>query len=561
MELNLLPVEKNIHPLKAFFIKGENPMLWVKEIERMELSLSSLKVYALPGLTPDSVWGCLVEGKLPARDLLGKNVPAQSIESILYIPEKTQVFPPLQSGEIGLLLKNKIHAFHPQFGLVELEEALNWRLLLQVPLVDELNISIPSATTFIPDRIKSYQVKTASPEESLQSLEKNFPKQQKFPDKPLNFTEKIKLHFYKWLLGNKEEERGGINEIKKGFLKRLSEKRKAAMELTLEELEKRNKKVVDRLLEMLKKDPERALKYAMPLDNDGVSRGGAAGVFNLEKLWSNFSLFGSYSDRGGGAAISAIAMARLQTQYTQTAQELINKGDYRKAAFIHLKLLRNPFSAAEALVKGELYSEAAAVYLKHCNNKFKAAECYENGNMIDEAIKLYKELGIDEKVGDLYVKKGEQSTAIVYYNKVVDDYKQNNHFISASFIYKIKLNDLPAAQQTLMEGWNSNKDSFNCIQLYLANIENEKDRWKVISNLYQKDIKEEKYNEFLQVLKSQIEKDPIFTKEAEDLAYEIISKQILTDPSAVNSLPSFNKKDKQLKKDIIRFKVGVGGAK
>src|SRR5690606_12145948 len=124
-----------------------------------------------------------------------------------------------------------------------------------------------------------------------------------------------------------------------------------------------------------------------------------------------------------------------------TAHTLIKQKEFHQAAFVYLKLLRNPALAAQALEVGNHFQEAATLYLQNGGNKSKAAECYEKGHMIAEAIELYKELKENEKVGDLFVRIGNRPEANFYYEKVVENYIEKEQYVKGSLIYKHKMND------------------------------------------------------------------------------------------------------------------------
>lgn len=573
MELKLKPSDKNLFPLGAILIKGSSVAAWLSEMQSMKLQLAAVTVYPLPGLAANAVWGCLVTGRFEKNRIdPGRNVFCQSIFNQLYIPDRSVLYPTLSAEEITKLFHGKPHFLHPEIGLVELEEAVNWDGVVQMPEMVSMQVQLPVPTPFIPSQIKTFQVKALTPEEALQSFEgANFPSGQKFKDKPLNPFEKAKLFLYRQLFskGNKEGEGGDAKATEsKPFLSHLEKLRKwlsgkesnwtSKLQEDFEQLEKRNQKHLDRLLDMLKKDPAEALKYALPLDNEGTGRGGFGGSFNLEKRWLNFSLFENFGGFGGGggtAVLSGDAYSRLHQQYTEAAQALIKQKDYRKAAFVYLKLLKNPYQAAQTLEQGHLYSEAAAVYLKHNNNKVKAAECFEKGAIYSSAIDLHKEMGNDEKVGDLYLLLHKKKEAFVHYRKVVDAYTVNHQYLKAALLFRNKMEDEAEAQQTLLQGWRLNRDAFNCLNNYFAGFRDAKQLGEQMQAIYQKELTTANRENFLRVLQHEYGKHSEHTQLIRDMAYEIVAEEAKKNPSIVSELKTFNKNDKQLVKDTLRFKV------
>lgn len=325
-----------------------------------------------------------------------------------------------------------------------------------------------------------------------------------------------------------------------------------------EELERRNQKHFDRLMELLKRDPEEALKYAIPLDTDGVGRGGNKGSFELQKRWMDFSLSNSGWNSGAGRAIlSDDAFTRLHNQYLYTAQELMKQKEYKKAAFVYMKLLKNYLLAAQALEAGAHYGEAASLYLKYCNNQLKAAQCFEKGKMLPNAIELYKELKQHEKVGDLYLDMGNKKEAVIFYQNEADNYLQNQQYLKASLLYKNKMENTYAAQEVLLKGWREGKDHFNCLNNYFANITDLKELSEALQAVYQREVHKANRETFLQVLKYEYNKQTELSGIIKEMAYETIVEQVRVNPAIVSELHFFNKEDKQLVKDTMRYKVNL----
>ena len=346
---------------------------------------------------------------------------------------------------------------------------------------------------------------------------------------------------------------GFLNKIM-NFFSKQENKIADKMMSDFEDLEKRNQKQIDRLMDMLKNNPEEALKYAIPLDNDGSNRGGIEGTFDLSKRWMDFSLLSPGGSGGGGSVVLGDKFQELRNQYMKTAEDLIKKEEYRKAAFIYLKLLKNNHQAAATLENGKLFPEAASVYLKFMQNKNKAAECFEKGHMTMEAIDLYKELLQNEKVGDLYMSIYRKKEAFEFFEKVADDYKSKDQYVKASLVYKNKMDNSGAGQSMLLEGWRKQKDAFNCLNNYLNNIEDVKAVGSEINHLYSKEVDNSNREAFLKVIEHEYEKHEELSEPIRDMAYEIIAEEIRKNPSIVHELKVFNKNNKELSKDTTRYR-------
>jgi tetratricopeptide (TPR) repeat protein len=562
MELSLKPHLQNIYPLRAILIRGSNPTQWLSEIQRMELQIQQISIYALPGNTANSISGCMVVTGNTVIKEPGMNELLQQAGRNLFISGKAILHPFLAEKEIEKIFHTNIHLFHPLVGLVELHEPLDLRTLIDLPKHRELYVTRPQKGPSIPSEIKAFQIRPVSPEEALKKMEeKAFPKTEKMPDKPLGLFEKGLLQAYKSLFTRKKAADGSENTESTPFMKNLEgmvnsftgkgKEIKESLQQKYEDLEERNKKEVDKLLDLLKNNPKEALKYAPPLDMNGSSRGEGNLPFSLSRRWPDLSIFG-----GGFASSGSVDLGdqfhTLQDQYRKTAEEFLANKEYHNAAFIYLKLLKDPNSAANALEQGELHQEAAAIYLK-AGMKTKAAECYEKGRMTEQAIEIYKELQQNEKVGDLYKTIGRKKEAIQFYEKVVTEYSSKNQFVKAALLARTKMEDEESAQILLMQGWQKNSDAVSCLSLYLDNIRPDHLRLE-IEKIYDESLFDENAENFVRVLSIEHKKRNELQEWIKDVAYTVIAEQIKKNPSIVSEMRSFNKNDGELLKDTIRFK-------
>jgi len=571
MEIQIKPYSKNTHPLGAVLIKGTSVINWLKSIQAMEIPLQMATVYPIPGQIPNSIWGCIVvldqlSNKLIDKDLIGRNVLYQNIDNHLFIPENALVYPNLLPEEFNHLFKDSPHLIHPSLGLIELKEALNWEAFIANPKLENVEILSPQASVSIAKEIHTFHVVAMTQEELLEDLEQKLAPEngdlKNLKDKPLNAFEKIQLKLLKQLFDKEEDKKENLaNDGSSAFQKLFPTKNGwwDKMRENYETLEKRNQKELDKLLEMFKNDPKEALKYAIPL-NDGSSRGpnlplGNKTGFSLTKRWLNFSLFGSQAmaSETSGSLSHDGTYEQLHRQYNETALALIEQGEYHHAAFIYLKLLKNPYKAAQALEQGKMYSEAAPIYLKY-GYKANAADCFEKGKMYSNSIEVYKELNKQEKVGDLYMLLNQKEEATVYYHKVIDDYEGKSQYIKAANVFRNKIGDASQAQTSLLKGWQDNKDAFNCLNNYFTSIENPKEWKESIESIYSSHTNEENIETFLKVIQYEFNKSENKNDFIRDIAYEIISNRSKVNSQILLELKLFNKNDKILVKDVYRYK-------
>lgn len=573
MELQIKPYQGNLYPLGGALIKGGDPAEWLAEMQRMGLTLREVTAYPIPNPqngvgTEGGAWSCFLSFESKVKNIdIRKNIYFQHIENKLFIPENTQIYPLLTNVEIEKILLGEVFLMHPDWGLVCLGKPIKWKNFLETPQEIFNKIHTPIKAPFIPQRLRLFEVRSVSPEETIQKLEKEKTIGHKtFEDNPLNFLEKIKLKFLQKLLLSSSKTNStsdvknnnnllnklfqGLANILGGLLGGLAKPMENITErlrMSLEELEKRNKQEADKLLDLFKNNPEEALKYAIPLDSDGIGRG------SDDPALLDFSQRGMGSSGGGSVLLPNDTFWQLHKQYQATAEALKKKGEYEKAAQIYLKLLGDKFSAAQTYEAGNYYSEAASIYLKYLNDKNKAALCYEKGSMYSQAIAIYKELEDYRKVGDLYMQLNEIKQAKAAYEKVVEKHIEAKQYVKVAVFLREKLNDYERAQGFLKEGWLKNEDAFNCLNNYFVNITNEKYLGQEIQNLYAQ-INPIQQKDFLKAIKLEYVKSENLKEPIKTISYEIIADLIQQDPYNASELRFFHQEDKNLMKDIMRYK-------
>ena len=268
-------------------------------------------------------------------------------------------------------------------------------------------------------------------------------------------------------------------------------------------------------------------------------------------------MFNDDSDGSGGGGTSTIGDRQFQSlldRYEKLCTDFIEKKQYKKAAYIQLKLLRNEYAAAAILKEGHFYNEAANVYLKRCKDTYQAAECYEMARSYAKSIKLYKELDMHEKVGDIYTKVNDTKKAQHQYQIVVDEYTKNDQYVKAALIYRKKMHNTDAANKLLLTGWKDNKDAVNCANNLFANSKGASELKRRLTAFYKTHVNTSNEHHFTRVLKLEYNKESAPKKEIQDMAYELISKNS-QNYDMISHLNHFINDDSQITKDIIRHRV------
>ena len=567
MELTLTSFHKDLYPKCGFFIEDSSLNGWLEVLHRLGLDPSSIEIHGLPSKVANQIWGCLaLTDRSVLPEVLGKCQTAHTIGGRLIIPEKSTVIPELTVYDCEQLFKKDTYVLHPDFGLLKLTEPVSLDKHIDIEAPITLESLRPKDYLINNGKIKSFSVESTPKEELKLELESTV-KREKFEDKPLSFGEKLRLKFYeKFVVKEEGEGEGGKTNLntKGSTLEKLAKSLgfmgPDAQDSIMEDfrnLQERNKKEIDKLMALLDKNPEEALRYAIPLEEHGYTRGHLNAEFKMQDRGFDFSLFNRLNISRGtsGSVDMGDEYFRLRQQYLDTAKSLKEKGVYEKAAYIYFKLLKDYDAAAATLREGKHYQKAALIFLEYVKNEQLAAECYEEGKIYEEAIELYKNLGKLEKTGDLYLLLGNRKSANDAYQAQIDKYLEGSKYLNASKISKEKMLNLPYAQELLMSGWKNRIDQYSCLRNYLENISDAKEVWGQIDKIYKEDIDTSNDTIFFKVLKDEYAKQDENETRIKDLAYKIISKLLEQGRISSHELMYFNKENVRLKADIMRYEL------
>jgi tetratricopeptide (TPR) repeat protein len=228
-----------------------------------------------------------------------------------------------------------------------------------------------------------------------------------------------------------------------------------------ETLEARRNASVNRLMEMLDKNPDEGLRHAIPLTDEGTGRGIASpGSELVARNWG----WGSSTSGSDSWALEYKAQMRLRVRYLELAQREVANGRFEKAAIIYVQLLGDYTSAAQTLEKGGLLLQAAMMYRDKLHQKTKAADLFRKLGDFDEAVILYIAQGMNMEAGDLYAELGLVDKAEQSYQAHVDVCRSQSRWCDAADAMVIKLSQLDAAVAMLQQHWPHGKQGRNCIQ-------------------------------------------------------------------------------------------------
>jgi hypothetical protein len=255
MELRIKPFPKNNYPKKGLLIKGSSSLTWLHEMEILEVDLGQVRSFPIPSHEPNVLYGCFLIFQNNAPSEIGRNSYFQCVDNKFFIPENT-IFYPKINPEDWQNVGAEFLIMHPEFGLVKLNEEINWIPLIQNPKQSEDKIRKPSNGVKIPQKIESYTVEMDD-EKVLEALQKPQTEEEWMKDLPFDMK--------KVMAGNKKE--------------------------------------IEKYLNYIEKYPDRAVDLGVPLDVMGTSRGDGFGKFKFENTWLG-KLFGGDSEDGTNSTYS-----------------------------------------------------------------------------------------------------------------------------------------------------------------------------------------------------------------------------------------------------------------
>jgi tetratricopeptide (TPR) repeat protein len=216
-------------------------------------------------------------------------------------------------------------------------------------------------------------------------------------------------------------------------------------------------------------DVERALRHALPLGGEGA-RGTlpAAGVKlpDVDPVYSLQSLLGSGRGPTGIWFGGFDLQAELAREYRKAAEEAERRGDYRRAAYIHGKLLNDFTTAAMLLSRAGLHRDAAYLYLNRLKDPHAAALAFEAAGEVDRALELYRQGKRHAEAGDLLRRVGEEEAAIAEYVLAAEQLASEPRHgpLAAGDLLRDRARRADLAQVQYAAGWarRPESDSITC---------------------------------------------------------------------------------------------------
>jgi tetratricopeptide (TPR) repeat protein len=267
----------------------------------------------------------------------------------------------------------------------------------------------------------------------------------------------------------------------------------------------------------------------------------------------------SNNGSGSNVLLQSSVFERIEQKYRDLAKDYINKKEYKKAAHVYMKLLKNNYEAANVLYDGGLYIEAATINLKYLKNETKAAECFEKGKAYKDALDLYLKLNNQEKVGDMYMNMNDVEEAKKAYYKETDSSIACGQYIKASQLLRSKIKAPKEAQELLLEGWDKNIQRNECLIAYFQNLSSDKLLDAEIQTIYETKTNTTNNENFIQVIKNQFGKNDTINKKIRTITYEVVAQLMDKKPEIVSELNYLNTQNTTFTKDVMKYKMNRRG--
>ncbi|MGD9128743.1 MAG: hypothetical protein PVH19_15310, partial [Planctomycetia bacterium] len=475
---------KTIRPPRAWLIRGADPTVWLEEITTWNVPHSAIRLYCLPygmdNLRPRDVLAVLPDSCKPAASQLC--IPYGRIADRLYLPSNGRFDPDVSSTDLQNLLSEKyLYVWHPPSGLIAFEPndvirvsdllqpgpliANTWNLAMPGTAFSRRLLSLaPDKNLTLEDLMQKGRDDIGTDSASLTDLPPSpaEPKTDLF-HKSAQYGQDALARMIRWLVNQAPATAGQPTWL--DHLGQWANQKLAGISSAMEAA--RNKEIA-RLMHLLETDPDRGLRFALPLTGD-AHRGLAPPSNRLGERNIDFS----FGRLGGGLAgdfwdISQNYRLRLTSRYRELANRELNLGRHRRAAYIFAELLGDYDGAANALISGRHWREAAALYQKRLNQPLDATQCLEQGGLWTEAISLYRELELYEKAGDLFEKLQQRSDACQMYREAVAACRNKGDTLQAARILDKKLQAPDEAIAELEASWPDSPQAGQCLRVLFA---------------------------------------------------------------------------------------------
>ncbi len=459
----------------GWFLSGDFAARWLEELASCGMADAETRLFVVPKSAKDRAPAGLLA--VPARPKqVAPNpagIPCRLVAGRLFVPVDAELHPAVTDAELRTLCVLPVAFLHPVFGLsgFEVESTLRVWDLIELPeeSVGQWNFA-GSGAPKVPDLRAIVLAQPPSIDDVFGGAEDDIGSEPPLdllpaPDEPSDDTltkskQTMRRLFAKGVAGAMRQfphlgqHRTWVNDLEDWASRQLQG--------ISEQLEKVRHKELHRLLHLFDKDPEAALRHAIPM-NAFAHRGVAPPGGRLGSRPLNFDL----SRLGGRATdfwnVPPNLQELLRNRYRAMADREMQLGRHRRAAYIYAELLGDLISAANALKQGKHYREAALLYDEHLKNPLEAARCLAEGGLLMEAIERYEKLGRWLDVAELQERLGNRAAVETAVRRVVDERIAQEDMVGAAKLLDERLQATDEALEMLLRAWPASRQAAGCV--------------------------------------------------------------------------------------------------
>ena len=222
-------------------------------------------------------------------------------------------------------------------------------------------------------------------------------------------------------------------------------------------------RALERLLELLRRNVDLGLRFALPL-TEGGGRGLGRPSNRLRERVVDFELHPAEHARPVDPwGVDGDLRRRLEQSYREAANRELRLGRHRRAAYVYAQLLGDDAAAATALEQGGYYREAAAVYRERLGNRLAAADCLTRGGLLEEAAQRYEACRAPDRAAELYERLGDAGRARAAWRRAVQLHLESREAIAAAKILEDRLDAPGEAFDCLLSAWLQGPPAEQCL--------------------------------------------------------------------------------------------------
>jgi tetratricopeptide (TPR) repeat protein len=468
--LTIQPADRPLRPARAWFLPGGTAD-WLDELTAWGIPLVDVRLYPLPGgalVVPPAGQQPQTAGRGLPYGFAGKGL-SQICLGHVCLPVEARFVPDLTDDELAALADiPAVLVWHPVAGLVAFDpdEAIAVSQLLAVPPATPAAWNRAQPGIALSMRLLSIEPdRPFDPQSALDlgrdDIGRDAPQLEKLPRSPREPGPGIGAAIGRAVMGGIAGAVMRLTQLIPGgadhptWVNAVQDWAQRNLGRLADGLQAQRHRELMRLLHQLQHDPDRGLRYALPLTG-GNHRGLAPPGGKLGPRDTNFNL-GRLGGGRPGDQWDAPAQLRqqLSARYRELANREIALGRHRRAAYILAELLGDFSAAAATLADGCHWREAAALYEHRLNQPLEAACCLELGGLLSEAAVLYERLGEHVYFGDLLVRLDRPDEAEQAYRRAVAARIAAFDFLAAARLLEEKVHAPAEARDCLLAGWRS----------------------------------------------------------------------------------------------------------